>query len=258
MMPFRDCCRAFVVAVLLSGTSLFAHAQEPPAVDPEALQLLQAMSSYLVSLKQFTVRGEAAREEVLGSGQKLMFHNQFQLALRRPNKLHLTRQHGDKDQELFYDGEQITLFGKLRQRYATTSAPPTIDETLDFLAEELEISASARDLFYEDVYDELVAEVVSGSHLGQAMIDGVLCEYLAFRSDDADWQIWIEQGERPLPRKYVITARWLLAAPMYAVRFTEWDLSPDLPDAQFLFKAPADASRIRFHSERIQSGTKDQ
>jgi len=256
MMPFGHYCRAFLGAALLSGAPLLSYAQEQPAVDPEALQLLKAMSDYLVPLKQFTVRGEAAREDVLGSGQKLLFHNQFRLALQRPNKLHLARQHADKDLELFYDGEQITLFGKLRKVYATTSAPPTIDETLDFVAEALGISTSARDLFYEDVYDELVSDVVSGSYLGEVEIDGVLCEHLAFRSEDADWQIWIEQGERPLPRKYVITARWLVAAPTYAVRLREWDLSPNLTDKEFLFKAPEDASRIRFLYELSRSGTK--
>jgi len=256
-MPFRHYCRAFVGAALLSAAPLFSYAQEQPAVDPEALELLKAMSDYLVPLKQFTARGEVIREDVLGSGQKLMSHYQFQLAVQRPNKLHLARQSADKDLELFYDGEQFTLFGKLQQVYATTKAPPTIDETLDYAADVLEIPASGRDLIYEDVYDELLSDVVSGNHMGQAIIDGVLCEYLAFRSDDADWQIWIEQGERPLPRKYVITSRWLTGAPMYAVRFREWDVSANLSDAQFVFNAPADASKIQFHSALSRAKTKD-
>jgi hypothetical protein len=242
---------------LLAGAPLLSHAQEQVAVDPEATQRLKAMSDYLATLKQFTVRGGAIREDVLGSGQKLMFHNQFQLAALRPNKLHLARRYADKEHELFYDGKQITLFGKLRNVYATIDAPPTIDETLDFAAEVLEISASARDLFYADAYDELLSDVVSGSHMGQAVIDGVLCDYLAFRSEDVDWQIWIERGERPLPRKYVITSRWLLGAPMYSVHFREWDLSAKLSDARFEFKPPADASKIRFLSQLARSGAKD-
>ncbi len=81
-MPLTRFLKAAFGAVLLSGTPLLSHAEEQPAMDPEAQQLLQGMSDYLATLKQFTISGEATREDVLGSGQKLMFHNQYQLAAR--------------------------------------------------------------------------------------------------------------------------------------------------------------------------------
>jgi hypothetical protein len=36
---------------------------------------------------------------------------------------------------------------------------------------------------------------------------GVECDHLAFRNADTDWQIWIESGAKPIPRKYVITSK---------------------------------------------------
>ncbi len=256
-MPLTPFCRAAVGAIMLSGTPMLSHAEEQPIMDPEAQQLLKGMSDYLATLKQFKVSGEATREDVLGSGEKLMFHIQYQADVRRPDKLHLARQSGDKDQELFYDGEQITLFGKTRQVYATSKAPSTLDETLDFADEVLGISASARDLIYQDVYDGLMSDVVSGNYIGQTVVGGVLCNHLAFRADEVDWQIWIEDGDRPLPRKYVITSRWLTGAPQYVQRLKEWDLSADIPDARFRFKAPEGATKIRFLSQRSDFATND-
>jgi len=32
---------------------------------------------------------------------------------------------------------------------------------------------------------------------------GVECEHLAFRGHVTDWQLWIETGAKPVPRKYV-------------------------------------------------------
>jgi len=256
-MPLTRFFKAAFGAVLLSGTPLLSHAEELPAMEPEAQQLLKGMSDYLATLKQFTLSGEATREDVLGSGQKLMFHNQYQLAVRRPDKLHLARRSADKDQEMSYDGEQITLFAKIRQVYATAKAPPTIDETLDYVAEVLDLPVSGRDLIYQDVYAGLMSDVESGSMIGQSIVDGVLCNHLVFRADEVDWQIWIEDGDRPLPRKYVITSRWITGAPQYVLRLKEWDLSADLPDARFHFTAPEGASKIRFLSERSEFPTND-
>lgn len=273
-MPLTRFLKAAFGAVLLSGTTLLSHAEEQPVIDPEAQQLLKGMSDYLATLKQFTVSGEATREEVFGSGQKLMFHNQYQLAVRRPDKLHLARRSADKDKEIFYDGEHVTLFGKNSQTYvygggyvallgkngqvyATAEAPPTLDETLDYAADVLDLPVSGRDLIYQDAYAGLMSDVESGSIIGQSIVDGVLCNHLVFRADDVDWQIWIEDGDRPLPRKYVITSRWITGAPQYVLRLKEWDLSPDLPDARFHFKAPENASKIRFLSIRSKSATND-
>lgn len=261
-MLFRHFLKTIVGAILLGVTLLPSYAQEKSGVepewrvDPEAVQLMKKMTDFLVKLDQFSVRGEASREEVLHSGQKLMLHNQFKVEVRRPNKLHWTRSNADKDQELFYDGENITLHGKARKVYATTKAPPTIDEALDFTADRLNISASARDLIYEDVYDNLMSEVYAGSYDGEDIIDGVRCDHLAFRSEESDWQIWIEKGDKPLPRKFVITSRWLAGAPNYSARFIRWDLSVKLPDKRFEFVPPEGVSRIRFISEPPGSAKK--
>ena len=52
-------------------------------------------------------------------------------------------------------------------------------------------------------------------------MDGVVCDHLAFRNLDTDWQIWVESGERPLPRKYVITSKTVAAAPQYTLRLRD-------------------------------------
>ena len=48
-------------------------------------------------------------------------------------------------------------------------------------------------------------DVTDVKDLGSGVINGVECDYLAFRTEDVDWQIWVEDGERALPRKVVIT-----------------------------------------------------
>ena len=50
---------------------------------------------------------------------------------------------------------------------------------------------------------------MSGLHL----VRGIQCHHLVFIQDDIDWQIWIENSQTPLPRKMVITSKWLAGGP---------------------------------------------
>jgi len=47
-------------------------------------------------------------------------------------------------------------------------------------------------------------------------------EHLAFRGAETDWQIWIDIGARPVPRKYIITSKTLAGAPQYTLRIKDW------------------------------------
>ena len=68
---------------------------------------------------------------------------------RGPNKLRAHRKGDIANQEFFYDGKTLTLYNPKENLYATTAAPATIDETLDFAREKLDIIAPAAELLYK-------------------------------------------------------------------------------------------------------------
>ena len=71
--------------------------------------------------------------------------------------------------------------------------------------------------------------------IGKGVIDGVECDHLAFRNVETDWQIWIESGAKPIPRKYVITSKGIGEAPQYTLRIKDW--KTDVAADAFAFKA---------------------
>ena len=89
-----------------------------------------------------------------------------------------------------------------------------------------------------------MTDVIDAKHIGRGVIDGVECEHLAFRNDDVDWQIWIEIGARPIPRKYVITSKAVTGAPQYTLRIKEWKTDVQVAADAFAFKPPADAKKV--------------
>jgi len=74
-------------------------------------------------------------------------------------------------------------------------------------------------------------------------VGGTTCEQHAFRQRGLDWQIWIQRGDYPLPRKVVLTTTTDEARPEYTAVYT-WNLAPSYDASAFTFFPPSGAHRI--------------
>lgn len=231
-----------VAAALLSQ----AAAGQPGGIEPEARALLETSTRYLAGQQRFSVRAVSTIEVVLHSGQKIQFDHAASMAVARPNRLRAERVGDLVEQVFYYDGESLTLHNPGDNYYATVAAPDTLEATLDFARESLDIVAPAGDLVYANAFDILMQDVTSGFVVGKSMVNGVLCTHLAFRSPHADWQIWVQEGTSPLPRKLLITSTDVPNAPQFAVVMSNWDLAPVFDAQTFVFQPPDDARRIDF------------
>lgn len=234
------------VAALLA-MSVPAYAQtDGDSIQPLAEKLLRNMSDYLGKQQSFSVTTENSLEVVLTSGQKIQYTSPSSLQLKRPNLLRASRKGDLVDQDFYYDGKTLTLFSPDNGFYATAPAPATIDQTLDMARDKFDIIAPGGDFIYSNSYTMLTQDVVSGIYVGKAVVGGVKCDHLAFRGKDVDWQIWIAEGNKPLPKKYVITSKLVPGEPQFTAYITAWNLAPKLPEASFSFKPPKNATRIEF------------
>src|SRR6267142_1312654 len=228
-----------------SGWPQLRQAQ-PAGIDPQAEKLLRRMSDYLASRQQFTLKAESTLEAVLTSGQKLQYDSPATLSVSRPNKLHAHRKGDLANQEFFYDGKSLTLYNPRENLYATTAAPATLDETLDFAREKLDIIAPAAELLYKNAADKMLKESTSGFVVGPSVVGMVKTTHLAFRGAEVDWQIWIEDGDKPLPRKFILTSKKVAGEPQFIVLIRNWDVAPKLTNQEFSFTPPKGAKKIEF------------
>ena len=83
-------------------------------------------------------------------------------------------------------------------------------------------------------------------YLGEATVNGVDCNEFAYRFPETDLQIWIQEGEQPLPVRIVITYKNSPGQPQYQAQFSEWDLTSEMPDRLFKFSPPTDSRKIIF------------
>jgi hypothetical protein len=230
---------ALIGAILTMGISLGSQAS---AQNGDAEKLLKGMADYIASQKALAVTFDSDIEVITNNLQKIQFTSSGQVQLSRPDKLRATRTGGYRDVEIVFDGKMLTANNKDGKDYAQIDAAGTAEELIDVLREKHGVVAPGADLLLSNVFDVMMSDVVEAAVIGKGVIDGVECDHLAFRNMETDWQIWIESGARPIPRKYVITSKGIAEAPQYTLRIKEW--KTDVGADAFAFKANPSFKKI--------------
>ena len=214
-------------------------------VDPESVAALKRMSTYLSSLNSFRLTSNASIDLVTMDNQRLQIDAVIKYQVKRPGMV-IDFASDQKTRRYYYDGKQFTIYAPKLGFYASVPAPPTNREFLKAVYEKTGVSLPLEDLFrWADNDDSDIQKLISGYSVGTATLDGVQTDHWAFRQSDFDWEIWIETGDRPVPRKLVIIDRTDESHPGFIARLS-WELNPVLADADFTFVPGADAKRINF------------
>jgi hypothetical protein len=223
-----------------------------PIREQRALDLLKRMSETLAAAKAFTYRSRGAIELRAKTGQFVTLFGNSEVALERPNKLHVQVTGELPNFQFYYDGTSVTAYSPKNNVYSVSSAPPTIDEMLEFVQNKANIHFPSSDLMLADPYVVLTKDVSSGFIVGPATVDGSACEHLAFRAPDTNWEIWID-SKSALPRRLLVTYTDVTNFPRLGVEFSNWDLAPKLAASRFAFAKPAGAKQIDFRAEAAEN-----
>jgi hypothetical protein len=221
------------------GTPSGARADEA-----DAKSLLKAMSDYMAAQDAISFGFDATLEVVTKDGQKLALASSGAVTLNRPDKIHATRSGGFADIEMLFDGKTLTLLGKTANLFTQVDVPGTVDHLVDELQDKYNRPLPAADLLMSNAYDELMLDVIDAKDLGSGVIDGVECDFLAFRTKEVDWQIWIAHGDRPYPCRYVITSKCIAHGPQYSIQIRDWKTGDEVASDDFAFANSANAEEI--------------
>ena len=183
------------------------------AIDPDALQILKRMTDHLGSLQRFSLHTENTYDDVLETGQKIQSQFSSSIVVQRPDKLRADRTDGVTHRIFVYDGTTLSVHDDLNSAYATVAAPDNLDDLLHFARDALDLVPPAGDMVFSNAFELLTAGITSGNVIGKAFIGGVSCDHIAFTTQVVDWQVWVADGDDPLPYKYVLTTRDYPAQP---------------------------------------------
>ena len=220
----------------------------------EAKKMLKAMSDFLAAQKTLSVGFDTVFEIVTPTDQKLGLASSGTATLSRPDKIRVARSGGFADFEILYDGKTLTFLGKNANLFTQVAAPGTVDQLIDVLQDKYNRPLPGADLLMSNSYAELMQDVYDSKDLGSGVINGVECDALAFRKADVDWQIWIAQGERPYPCRFVVTSKLANGDPQYTIQFRDWKFGNDVAADDFAFKNASNAKQVEFTEVQAKVG----
>jgi hypothetical protein len=238
---------AFMSGPLAAAPSLAAEktkvAAAANAVEPGALKAAQRMGAYLRTLKSFEVTASATLQELTDTGAKVETTVKTTYKVRRPDGFVIDMATDKKTRRFVYDGKSFTVFAPRVGYFASISAPATIGETTDLIYDQYGVILPLADLFYWGTRATPTDLLTTAKSLGAATIDGVQTDHYAYGGDDFAWDVWIQRGATPLPRKMVITTIDDPAKPTFTANLAWTPVAAFAPET-FTFKPASDAKPI--------------
>ena len=236
--------RVLYMAVLSSTIILFA-AEKNTAVKmshPVASVILMDAYRYLGTLDKFSFTALTNNDDVYQDKMLISYKHKIELNLQRPDKLR-THISGDlKNRSTYLMHDTFTMIDNGQNFYGQVEVPKTIDSALDYLFENFNIKSPLANLLYTDL-DKRLAPKRKGYYFGTTEVDGEMCHHIGFSGEENDFQVWIEAGQTPLIRKFVIIDKSEKFMPR-STTILRWDIQAHFDEKHFLFTAPEGAEQI--------------
>jgi hypothetical protein len=214
--------------------------------DAKAVDVLKKMAAYKSSLDQVTIKGVTLTDARLGAGLIVTNSEEVQVSIDRPGSMHISSFDGETNKGLYFHNGLLTVFNSESKLYAQAEIPKDIDAAMEFALEELDIEAPLMDMIYRDVSAHLIGSDETILYLtDKSRVGGTDCHHIAIRGSEADVQLWVEEGDRPMTRKIMITSKWEGGSPRFIANL-HWDDDPKFKPDMFEFKAPEGATKIEF------------
>jgi hypothetical protein len=243
-LPFAP---TVLLAVLLLGPTAPALAQAEraaaPAIEPEAVAALTRMGRYLQTLRTFTVKGVASSEEVLPQGLKVRHDSSSSMEVARPDHVRAEQTSDRRHRQIVYDGTTFSVYSKSSGYYAQAPATASVYELAGKLQDEYALELPLLDLFAWADEKGQQPPLELAHVVGLSTIRGVPCDQYVYRQGGLDWQVWIQRGAQPLPRRVVATATAKEGRPQASADY-DWTLNPQIAATTFRFTPPAGAVSV--------------
>lgn len=237
-------------AVAQSSTQMPRSGQADPianegVIEDEAVDAIKEMSNFLMTAQTLGLTSQGSLDVVTNDGQRIQLDGVTTYKIRKPGFV-IDYQSDIKSRRFIYDGKTFTVYSPMLGFYASTPAPATNREVLDTIYNKFGIRLPLEDLFRwgDGSHADRIQALKSAYEVGSATIDGVPTDHFAFREADVDWEVWIQKGSQPWPRKLVIVDRTDPARPTFTARLN-WQMNPPFTDADFAFVPDANAKRIQ-------------
>ena len=241
-------CSAVILLALALACSRPAENPAPTASNNDPDQLLRQMSEKLAQAKSLSFNVDRKLDAALVEGSNIAENAQIVISVSRPGKFQAKSDSKDNVRQIFFDGQNLSIYDETMKLYATVPVSGTIDDAVAKIDEKYGFTPPLAEFILSDPYAVLSKQIKSKAYTGKENIAGVDCHHLSFVGDVADSELWIGSADL-LPRKLVATFKDREGSPQLQADFSNWNLAAPLDDNIFAFVAPKDAEKIEMVTE---------
>jgi len=237
---------AALVLGAMAGVVTPACTDSPQAagISDDTSAVLARMSKTLMS-PQFSFRSRTMRAYAGPNGELLHMVFATKTVVRRPDRMMADVTGDDGSTKMLYDGKTLVAYNVDQKKYVSIPVPATIEGMLGVAEDRLGLDFPLADLLADNPENSILAGITSGGQVGTSTIDGVACRHLFFnQSADLELELWVEDNDRSLPRRVVVTYRSLPGHPTFTAELSDWDFSVHPADADFAFQPPAGVVQV--------------
>ncbi len=212
-------------------------------IDVDAERALRAMCDLLRAAQ--TIHMVADNDyDVIDGTETITYSRRTTMDLRRPDRITGFSDGDQYKKRYWFDGQRLNILDLRANAYSVVESPGTVDNLIDTMSQKYGLMMPLTDFVFSDPYKALTDEIKQGRYIGLHKLNGVPCHHLAFVQDAVDWQIWIDAGDHPFPRKLIVNNKRVPSVPVFVAHFVEWDLGKSMPDSDFAFEPPVGAHQV--------------
>ncbi len=234
-----------ILGYMLMSLGSTASAEEPGKINTRALAEMKRSAEFIAKLESYHFRATMLEDRIDASGQVIEHGSVRNFYVRRPDRIRVEIEHNSGDSLLFTaNPRKVAASRNSGAKFAEIDSPGSLDDVIDLLIMELGVRPPLANLVYSNLWRVLRPRIESAQYVGEVKLGSARCHHLAFRNEDVDWQIWIDAGEQPLPRRMVIHYKSEPGGLTVRASIDQWNVQSAHDPSQFDQKASEGAKKV--------------
>ncbi|HMD92157.1 MAG TPA: DUF2092 domain-containing protein, partial [Trebonia sp.] len=95
-----------------------------------------------------------------------------------------------------------------------------------------------------DPAKSVLSGVTAGRQVNIVNVDGVPCRHLFFTQPGIELELWVENNDRAVPHRLIVTYRSVAGEPSFIAQMSDWNFDVPPANADFAFQPPAGAVKV--------------